>query len=327
MRTATILRYAAQAAVSLALVAGVIWWTGPEDVLQAVRDADPRWLAAAVAVFAVVPAIHGVRWWVLLRPVGRIPLREAVLVMLAAKAVGLILPLRAGALLQVQLLGRRYELNRGAVAGTLVLEAAIDAVCFLILFVVAAPLIGGGQYVTAVVWATAGVVILVLLALFLLARPPAAALSGDGMRAPLFRLVRSVREGLRALRSPGALAAAVVLTFSDWFLAVIGYALAGRALGLDASFGDYLLVEIVANLAGAIPFTQSGIGAFEVAASQILSARGVPENLAGAFAVGAHALQIATWLVTGAIALMVLRVRPGEVLYVRAEHGGPHPPA
>src|SRR5215211_1631622 len=157
MDAKSVLRWGAQLGVSLALVAGVVWWAGPGELLHAVRTADRRWLAATAPVFVLVTALHGVRWWVLLRPVGRVPLHEAVLLLFVAKAVGLIVPLRAGAVLQVQLLGHRYELNRAAVAGTLVLEAVMDAGCFLALFIVTAPLLGAGRYLTAGVWAIAAV--------------------------------------------------------------------------------------------------------------------------------------------------------------------------
>ena len=312
-----------QLVVSLVLLAIVVWWAGPAEMLHALRDADLPWLAPAALVFAAVAVVHGVRWWVLLRPVGRIPLRDTVLALMVAKAVGVVVPLRAGAVVQVQVLGRRYALDRGAVAGTLVLEAVIDAACFLVLFIVVAPFIGGGRALTAGIWLMAAVVIVAQGAMIFLARRRGVR-SGDaddrGILARVRRAADSVRGGFEAVRNPWAVAAAAALTFLDWLLASFGYAFVGRAFGLGVSPVVYLLVEVVGNLAGAVPFTQSGIGPYEVAVAQLLARRGETLELGTAYAVGAHALVLLTSLVSGGIALLLLRLRPGEVFYLR---GGP----
>ena len=75
----------------------------------------------------------------------------------------------------------------------------------------------------------------------------------------------------------------------------------------------------VGNLAGAVPFTQSGIGPYEVAVAQLLARRGETLDLGTAYAVGAHALVLLTSLISGGVALLLLRLRPGEVFYL---HGG-----
>lgn len=315
-----LLRWLPRAGVSLALLLGVLWWVGAEAVFDTLRAADPMWLAAATAVFAVAACLHGIRWWVLLRPVCNVPLTAIVLILLAAKAVGAVVPLRAGAVFQVQVLGRRYGVDRAAVAGTLVLEAALDAGCFLLLLVIAAPLIGGGSYVTSGIWLMTVLLVAALCLLILTARRHEAqpVSSGSDILARIRRLVHSVRSGFLAVRSPRAVTIATVLTLSDWLLATVGFSLVGRSLGLGVAPADYLLVQVVSNLASVVPFTQSGIGPFEVAASQLLTARGAPADRAGAFALGAHALIIMARLALGGIGLAALRLRPSDVLYLRA---------
>jgi len=313
------LRLLLQLAVSLALLAAVVWWAGPLELVQALGDADLRWLVPAALVFASATAVHGVRWWVLLRPVGRVPLRAAVLALIVGKAVGFVVPLRAGAVVQVQLLGRRYALDRGAVAGTLVLEAVIDAACFLALFILVAPFVGGPA-LTGGIWLMAAVVVAALAALLVLARQRHVAASetgGSGILGRVQQTVEAVRAGFEAVRNPWAVTIATALTLVDWLLASCGYALVGRAFGLRVAPVVYLLVEIVGNLAAALPFTQSGIGAYEVAVAQLLTRRGETVDLASAYAVGAHALIWLTALLSGGVALALLRLRPGEVFYLR----------
>jgi len=316
------LQWGLQLAVSLALLGGIVWWTGAAALWRAIRGAEPRWVLAAAGVFTLVTLVHGVRWWVLLRPLGRVSLRDAVLVLLVAKAVGKLLPLRAGAVLQVQLLGRRYALNRAAVAGTLVLEAVIDAACFLVVFLLLAPLIGGGAYLTTGIWVMALVVIAALAASLWLARRRAARAGVPlrvGLSGRLSGLLDDARAGFQAVRSPTAIALAAALTLGDWLLAALGFWCAGRAFHLDLAPPVYLLAEVVSNLTGAIPFTQSGIGPYEVALAQLMAVRGVAPDVAGAYAVGTHALMLLTALVSAALALIPLRLRLSEVLYLRAE--------
>jgi uncharacterized membrane protein YbhN (UPF0104 family) len=248
-----------------------------------------------------------------------------VLALIAAKAVGVVLPLRAGAVLQVQVLGRRYQLDRGAVAGTLVLEAVIDAGCFLALLIITAPFIGRGAALTAGIWVMAAVVIAALAALVVLARRRVSserAGADHGLVVRVRRLTDSVRAGFDAVRSPWAVTAAVALTSADWLLAAVGYAFAGRAFGVAVPPVVYLLVEVVSNLAGAVPFTQAGIGPYEVAVAQLLARWDIPFDLGSAYAVGAHALLLLTALAAGALALVLLRLRPNEVFYL---HRQPEP--
>jgi uncharacterized protein (TIRG00374 family) len=322
MNAKTAWRWALQAGFSLLLLGGVLWWTGPRALLEALHEADPRWLAAAAVAFLGTTVMHGVRWWVLLRPVGRVPLWPTVLVMMVAKAVGVLLPLRAGAVLQVQLLGRRYDFNRAAVAGTLVLEGVIDAACFLIVFLIAAPFIGGNRYITDGIWLMAVVVIVALTAIFLIARRRPASkdeMTGKSLTARVNRGVEAVRQGFHAVRSPLAVTLALLCTLGDWALATVGYALAGRAFGFHLDLSDYVQVEIVSNLAGAIPFTQSGIGPYEVAVTSLLSAHGIDSDAAGAYAIGVHALILLVSLVAGGLALLPLHLRLNEVFYLRRE--------
>jgi uncharacterized membrane protein YbhN (UPF0104 family) len=215
--------------------------------------------------------------------------------------------------------------DRGAVAGTLVLEAVIDAACFLALFIITAPLIGGSRLLTTGIWVMAAAVALALVLLVLLARrrpAEAGSAAGRGLLARVWQVMESVRVGFNAVRSPWAVATASALTFADWLLASLGYAFVGRAFGLDEAPVVYLLVEVVSNLAGAVPFTQSGIGPYEIAVAQVLTRQGVSVEQAGAYAVGAHALVLLTTLVSGSVALLLLRLRLSEVFYLHTASQG-----
>jgi uncharacterized protein (TIRG00374 family) len=308
-----------QLGVSLALLAGVVWWAGPAKLVQALGDADPRWLAPAALAFTTATVVYGVRWWVLLRPVGRVALRDAVLALMVAKAVNVVVPLHAGAVVRVQVLGRRSTLDRGALAGTVALEVVLDVACLVVLFLVLMPFIGGAA-VTGGIWvltaaATVAVTLVVVLAKRRGRRTADAA--DRGVLVRVRRGVDSIRAGFGAVRNPWVVAAAAALTFADWLVASFGYALFGRAFGLDVTPLDYVMVKVAANLATALPFTQSGIGPYEVAVAHLLVRRGAAIEPAGAYAVGAHALVLLTALVSGGVALVLLRLRPDEVFYLR----------
>ncbi len=75
-------------------------------------------------------------------------------------------------------------------------------------------------------------------------------------------------------------------------------------------------------MTGAIPFTASGLGAYEIVAQQLLSTEGVPAPTGAAVAVAAHAVSLIATLLGGLISVIALRVRPGEIFWTRAEAAG-----
>lgn len=323
MQTRTVGRILLSLALAAAFIALLIWRGELGDSLQVLWSA--RWgvVVPAIVLVALSNVMHGIRWWLLLRRAGSVPLREAVLLLFAATGLGLVLPFRTSAALQIQVVRRRYGIDRIAVAGTLVGEGLVDAAMVVVLALVAVPLLGLGHHIllAAAVLAMLGGSLAVGVSL----------LSGRTRRwsrlLPLSPRARLLVEGAAAnlalgLNALGSLRTAVLLllpTMGDWALMTAAHWLVGRAVGLSAPVYAFLAVEIVANVATAVPLTQSSIGPYEIAARETVVAFGADPVRATAFAVATHATVIIATASAGLAATWALHLRREDIFYLRAD--------
>ncbi len=113
-RRATVGRFALQILVSGALIALLLWWVNARLLIHELQRVDWRLVVLATLLIGASKAVHGVRWWLLLRGVAHVPLGATMLLVLAATGVSLVLPFRAGAAMQVQVMRRRYGVERAS---------------------------------------------------------------------------------------------------------------------------------------------------------------------------------------------------------------------
>lgn len=337
MSRRTAVRVLVQIAVSAAFI-GVLLWRGDlGDLARALRQADWGWVALAAALVIASKATHGVRWWLLVRRAGpgpagagtsggrRVPLGGTVLILLAATGVSVILPLRAGAALQLQVLRRRYGVERAAVAGTLVLEGFLDAAAVLLLALALAPFLGLDRFVSPLVLA-AGLALLAAgaAAATLLARRGAwrqllARIPSRHGRQAVEGWAAGLGRGFAAAGSVPYLVLLLAVTLGDWALATAAYVLVGHGLDLGVPLRAYLAAEIIGNLSGAVPLTQANVGPYELAVRETLAAFGAEGNRAAAFAVAAHAAIITATAAAGLAAAWALRLGRDDLFYIHAE--------
>lgn len=312
-----------QFALSAAILGVFLWRVDAAKLVRELRTADWRWIVLGMVVVAGAKVARGVRWWLLLRRTGPVPLRGAVLVLLVAIGVGAVLPLRAGTALQLQVLHRRYGVDRTAVAGTLVAEGMLDAPVLLLLALATAPLLPVTIKVSVGLLLVVGGVMLALAGLVVLgsrgrgwrwtALPPR-------LRAPVGRWLADLSRGFAVFDSTRSILLLLLLTLSDWAIAaVVFYGLVGKAVGLTLPWSAFLAVELSVNLADAVPLTASNIGPYEFAVRETLIAIGADGDRAAAFAVAAHAALILGTALTGLAAVWALHLRREDLFYLRRD--------
>ena len=129
-----------QFVASLLIAAGLLWWFSRGVDLEAVatRLADARlsYLLAAVAVSLGTMTYRAVRWRALIAPLGRPSLRALVSCIYMGWAVSAVLPGRLGEMARPILLGRREDMSRSALFGTVVFERVLDVLAVLVLLAV-----------------------------------------------------------------------------------------------------------------------------------------------------------------------------------------------
>lgn len=283
------------------------------------------WLLLAAAAGPMGVWARARRWWYLFPPGSDPP------GLLAAMMIGYmannVLPLRAGELVRVAVVARRWGRGFWTAVATSIVERLLDSVVVVgllavLVFLLPVPgyLVGGAVTLLAVdVVATA-------------ALAAVAAWPGAGRRL-LARLTRrwpavqasSVRmldtfvQGLDGIRAPRHLPALVAWTVIVWVLPAFGAWSALRAVNLDLSWLAAWTVLAFVGLSISIPSAPGFVGVYHFAAAKAVAMFGVAGAAGLGFALVFHASQFVPVTLVGWIFLLREHVSLGEAARSRAE--------
>jgi uncharacterized protein (TIRG00374 family) len=275
---------------------------------EALQDSNYWWLVPAFVLMAAAVIIRALRWQLLFLPDGRPPFRPTLRALLIGQFGNCILPARTGEAARVVVICRETSVPWPQAAGTAVVERIYDVICLLILLFAFLPFfpeidwLQRAAVVAAVVGGLAlvGVVVLAVFgtrAVRVLLRPLA--------WLPRIRpeQVESVAErltyGLAGLHRPGMAAAAFSLTIVSWLIFAASFWLLSIGFDLGIDYAGGMLVLIATSLVLVIPALPGAIGTFEAAALVALSAYGIDDSEALAYAVVLHALNVIPYIVLG----------------------------
>ena len=237
--------------------------------------------------------------------------------LLIGYAANNILPARLGELVRVHYLGDREAISRASALGTVVVERVVDLVAVVAIAAVALLVLSVRGVVANAVLVGAAVAALFLLVLGL--GIVAHRLPGiDRARALVERwprvgdLARSLQGGLAVAGRPRTLAEALIASAASWSMAILAFAAAGQAIGVELSIGQAALLASGVALASAVPAGPSNLGTFEFAAVTIGQAIGIRADPAFALALLVHATILVVTSIGGGISFARLgwRSRP-----------------
>jgi uncharacterized protein (TIRG00374 family) len=318
-----ILRAVLPFVLAVALLAGLALTINFSQILDELGNANLLWLPLILASNYASDWWRAVRWRHLLSPPNR---PGAMLLFLAAQlgsAVNLVLPLRAGEAVRVQIVSRRAGLGVSAIVGSLFAEVLTDLVTFATYIAIGLVLLQDARFlwpiaVAAPILALGGLALAYFLAQRADAQPERIASQAEGrIRAWIRRELDNFAHGLQSFRSPLSLLQVVIDSQLLWGAEVVMFWACGESLGLDLSIGAYMLLVVGANVSGAFPFTQSGIGVFEVTITGLMVALGTDDTQAAAYSIFVHVLLTAPHLLTGPLSALALRLSPSDILGAR----------
>lgn len=325
--TGGIARAAIGIVVSVVAIALVLRSVDLAAALEALRQANPAWVGLLVGLIAIDVVLRAARWRLLLRPVARVPFRATLQALLVGYLANNVLPARLGELVRSHVLGDRTGISRSTVLGTVVVERIMDT-AVVVAIAAAAILVLSVRGIVAsgvlVGLALTGLLVLLVSAGILAHRLPGAdRVTGLLERWPHVRAsLGRLREGLAVAGRPRTLASSVVISLASWSCAVLGFAAAGQAVGLEPTIGQAALLAAGVNLATAVPSAPGYVGTFELAAIAIAASVGIPEASALAMALLLHAVSLVLISVSGAavvarMGLVGLRPPAGEATQPR----------
>jgi uncharacterized protein (TIRG00374 family) len=319
-------RLALQLALSVGLIAAVLWQADLDRIGNALRDTSPAWFGAAIAINVVATAVMALRWHILLVARGRRQpgywwLFETYSI---ALLLGQVLPTAVGgdavrAIDLARRTGARAEAVSSVVVDRVVGLAALGALA-------ACGALAGGTGIgrgTAValglgVVAATGLAIAALFSRRLqpLLRRCAPLAARLRVEAPL----RALYAALHAYRGhPGALAWVFVLGVLAQGMRAVSIFFLARGMDLDLGFATLLVLCPVLFLVTIVPVSLNGIGLRE--ATFVVVLRGADVAREDAFALGLAFFAVG--VITGALGglALVRRSLAGQ----RGRTGGSRP--
>lgn len=279
-----------------------VQWPQLSAALQAV---DWRYLLLAAVVFIVKQVVRGLRWQVLLAPLGLLKVRDAFAYLNIGHMANNLLPLRAGEVVRTVLLGEKTGFSKSAVLATIVVERLLDilvlvAFSFVLTLMMPIPPLMKQSALAFGAVGGLGVVGLWWVAGHVFAGEAQRSSESkrvmhfggsklSGLVQKVHRLGRSFVSGLAVVRSPGQSGAAVGYSTLAWGLGVGSTWLVMRACHLDLPLTAALLVVVVVNLGAAIPSSPGFIGVVHFLAVVALAPWAVERSAALGFAIVFHA--------------------------------------
>lgn len=257
--------------VSAIFIVLILYFVDLRQLLDAIRQADVRWLGVSLMVSVSWLVMRGVVWRALLR--GRASYRAVFLTLNEGYLLNNFLPLRLGELGRAFLLSRKTSLTFMEILPTIVIERVLDLAFSAIILLSAIPFLVGAsdpKYVTAA-YTIGGLVVLGLVVLYLLARNHEWALGvfdKMGQRWPVLQrfggdFLKSFFEGLAILTDGWLFLRVLLLMTIDWGIAIVQFLVILLAFFPNVQVVWAMFGLGAAAFGGAVPALPGGVGTFE----------------------------------------------------------------
>ena len=319
-------------AVSVALLAWVLYKINLGEVWAYARRANPWLLLATVTLATVTFPVRAIRWRLILRDVDghRFPLQP----LWHATAIGFmannLLPARAGEVARAYVATRQLPVRFTTALASIGVERVFDGLVMLGLMAVAiaapsfpAQALVGGRSLAAVA-ATGALVFgtILVIALLVVHRPApwlrffgrlAQRLLPAGAAARVMHAAEGIVAGLTVLKSPTRFAGVVAWSLVLWIKNAAAFAICFRAFGLDVPLEAALLLQGIIGFGVAVPSTPGFVGVFEAATLLTLRLYGVDASQAVSYALTYHVTTFIPITLLGLWSLSRLHLRLGEL--------------
>jgi len=327
------MRFPWRGAIGLALTLVLLWLafrnTEWVEMWRVLRHANLPLALLAVVVVTLVFPLRAYRWRPILHTVAPDLSFGAVW---RPTAIGMmannVLPARMGELVRAYMLSREAPVTFSAAFASLVVDRVFDGVIIVLLMLAAMldPVFPAGQ--SASNYLGSGVVALtfVMAALYAVVFFPDRLIGLFELVArrvaPRFEergrvMLRSFAEGLSVLRHPGRFIAVFLWALALWLVNALSFWIMFEAVGVNAPFSAALFVQALIVLGVALPSTPGFFGVWEFTAIYGLKLYGVPDNLAGAWAIGFHVTSLIPITVIGLYYLVRSGMKLGELKQIQ----------
>ncbi len=282
-------------------------------------DSGEVWIALKAAhlgylapmIFGSVASLYfrALRWGVLTRPLGPIPVDSLFSATAMGFAANMLLPLRAGEVLRPWFLARKEGIGFAALLATIALERLFDMAILLLFFAIATLSLPLPEEWKVYGWFFVLVFGVLLVSLVGLQRAPGFFLDlaarclrplPERISQRLLAIARQFADGLRSLESGSAVLLALAHSIAVWVTIGMSFGFGLPALDLPVPLlrGALATTTFVA-IAVAIPGGPGFIGMFQIGCVVALEVYGVARSPAFSYSVFVHVVQFAATVAVG----------------------------
>lgn len=253
-------------AISICLIFFVVKQIDVAKISQILQRTDPFWLAIALVFYWMEILLRILRWKRILisvdRTIGFSPISSTFIISTAANNL---FPFRLGDILRAHLLGIQINCSRFTLMGTIVLEKIIDVISVLLLaywgaFGVLDKLGITSKLNLAILMVGAG--ILGLGGVFLITKNRA---FSNKLLIFFHEKITSFKVGFGILFRPVNLFFVIGETLVIWIFNMLAIWAIIKALGMQISASEMILLEGITGVAACIPSAPAGIGTLQYA--------------------------------------------------------------
>jgi glycosyltransferase 2 family protein len=277
------------------------------QVFKAMETANYIWLLPGIAVYFVGVYVRAWRWHYLLRPLKKISTNTMFPIVTIGYMGNNIYPARAGEVLRAVILKDREGVPVSASLATVIVERIFDGVVMLAFVFLNLPelaklavkdsgFVGSIQQV-AVYGALAfigALAVFLLAAMFPTVSERIINFLVDRLvplrwREPVRSVILRFMTGLESLRSPQEAVMIFFTTVLIWLFETGKYWFVMHAFGFNVSFFALMLMNGVVNLATTLPSAPGYVGTFDAPGIALLTAYGIPGEIAAGYTLVLHA--------------------------------------
>jgi uncharacterized protein (TIRG00374 family) len=303
----------------VAVSAALIWFASRNvdwpNVWRQVLDADPLWLAVALASVLLTTLAKAIRWRLMFFPRHReLSLLRFAAAFLVGQMLNALVPLRLGELVRAYLISKSEQVSQVRAIWTTVLEKILDSAVLLVFVVGLSLSMGLPAWLGRAAWILGGALALSMAALGLMV-PLRMALEKALVRLETrhvlmrrMRLSRIWREAVQSVatgRDPEALVGLSTWSLVAFLLAALTNWLTARALHLRLAWDASLLLLSVLQMSAAVPVpTLPGrMGLFHYLVILSLALVGIGREASISYALILHVVVYAPMMAGGALGM------------------------
>ena len=308
--------------ISLVLVVWLFWSVDRERLLAQIFQTDWRWLLVSAALGPAGLLARARRWRYLFPPGSNPP--ALVPAMMIGYMVNNVLPLRAGELVRVYVVARRWGGHFWTATATLVVERVLDSLCIVLILGVLVFLVPVPRVVEWAAIIMLAIDIVGISALVAIAAVPGRCLRiiealtrrWPELRGRVLHAFERFLHGLDGIRTGSHALPLVAWTVVIWLIPAAAAWTGLRAVHLDLPWLAGWVVLAFVGLGVSIPSAPGYVGVFHAAAVLATRIFGVPETDGFGYGIVFHAGQFIPVTLLGWLYLLREHMTLGEATHV-----------